>query len=114
VSKQSKPLIWLHAEVKTPPFSADARIEAGVLLRQLQDGIKLSLPHSRPMPSMGIGCHELRIQDENSTWRIVYYINSVAIVILEVFSKTTLKHHPSNTTSCLDRCKARLKTYKSI
>jgi phage-related protein/DNA-binding XRE family transcriptional regulator len=89
VSKQSKPLIWLHAEVKTPPFSADARIEAGVLLRQLQDGIKLSLPHSRPMPSMGIGCHELRIQDENSTWRIVYYINSVAIVILEVFSNTT-------------------------
>ena len=29
MSKQRKPLVWLHGEVKTPPFSADARIEAG-------------------------------------------------------------------------------------
>ncbi|TFH43207.1 MAG: type II toxin-antitoxin system RelE/ParE family toxin, partial [Lysobacterales bacterium] len=25
-----KPLVWLHGEIKTPPFSAAARIEAGV------------------------------------------------------------------------------------
>lgn len=35
---QSKPLVWLHGEVKTPPFTQEARIEAGVLLRQLQEG----------------------------------------------------------------------------
>jgi hypothetical protein len=34
--KKDKPLIWLHAEVKTPPFSLAARLEAGTLLRQLQ------------------------------------------------------------------------------
>ena len=34
----SKPLIWLHGEVKTPPFSAKARAEAGYLLRLLQEG----------------------------------------------------------------------------
>ena len=28
----SKPLIWLHDEVKTPPFSLAARLEAGFLL----------------------------------------------------------------------------------
>jgi len=27
-----KPLVWLHGEVKSPPFSSDARIEAGYLL----------------------------------------------------------------------------------
>lgn len=27
-----KPLVWLHGEVTTPPFSKDARIEAGELL----------------------------------------------------------------------------------
>jgi hypothetical protein len=27
-----KPLAWLHGEIKTPPFSTEARIEAGVLL----------------------------------------------------------------------------------
>ena len=48
-----KPLAWLHGEVKTPPFSQTARVEAGFLLRKLQDGETLSLPHSRPMPSIG-------------------------------------------------------------
>ena len=32
----NKPLAWLQGEVKTPPFSQEARIEAGVLLRRLQ------------------------------------------------------------------------------
>ena len=89
MSTQRKPLLWLHGEVKTPPFSADARIEAGVLIRRLQEGINISLPHSRPMPRIGRGCHELRILDENRTWRIVYYVDTLAIVILEVFAKST-------------------------
>jgi hypothetical protein len=33
-----KPVVWLHGEVKTPPFSAKARQEAGMLLRLLQKG----------------------------------------------------------------------------
>jgi hypothetical protein len=41
-------LVWLAGEVKTPPFSLDARIEAGMLLRRLQRGEKLALPHSLP------------------------------------------------------------------
>jgi hypothetical protein len=45
-----KPLVWLKGEVKTPPFSNQARLEAGLLLRRLQQGQGLSLPHSRPMP----------------------------------------------------------------
>ena len=87
-----KPLVWLHGEVKTPPFSLAARIESGLLLRRLQLGEKLSMPHSRPMPSMGKRCHELRVDDENATWRIVYRTDSDAIVILEVFEKKTNKH----------------------
>ena len=47
-----KPLVWLHGEVKTPPFTTTARLEAGVLLRRLQRGEKLALPHSRPMPAI--------------------------------------------------------------
>ena len=56
-----KPLVWLEGEIKTPPFSAAGRVEAGTLLRQLQEGKSLGLPHSRPMPSIGPRCHELRI-----------------------------------------------------
>jgi phage-related protein len=109
LDKPRKPLVWLHGEVKTPPFSADARIEAGVLIRQLQESVKLSLPHSRPMPGIGRACHELRIQDENRAWRIVYHVDAAAIVILEVFAKTTNQ----TPQAVVDVCKARLKRYKS-
>ena len=43
-----KPLVWLHGEVKSPPFSRSARLEAGFLLRKLQRGDTLSMPHARP------------------------------------------------------------------
>src|ERR1700730_15844693 len=84
-----KPLVWLKGEVKTPPFSKQARLEAGLLLRRLQQGQGLSLPHSRPMPAIGSQCHELRISDRDQTWRIVYHVARDAIVILDVFSKKT-------------------------
>jgi phage-related protein len=84
-----KPLVWLHGEVKTPPFSADARIEAGMWLRRLQRGERLSLPASRPMPIIGRRCHELRIVDADQTWRIIYRVDADAVVIADVFSKTT-------------------------
>lgn len=43
-------------------MSPTARVEAGYLLRPLQEGMNLSLPHSRPIPSIGNRCYELRIQ----------------------------------------------------
>jgi len=72
MSETDKPLVWLHGEIKTPPFSQLARLEAGFLLRKLQQGEMLSMPQSRPTPSIGPQCHELRINDKNVTWRIIY------------------------------------------
>ncbi len=106
---RDKPLVWLEGEVKTPPFSAKARVEAGVLLRRLQRGEKLSLPLSRPMPSIGSGCHELRIIDENVTWRIIYGIEVDAIVVLEVFAKKINK----TPSEVLSNCKRRLKAFRA-
>jgi phage-related protein len=100
--------MWLHGEVKSPPFSIAGRIEAGVLLRRLQRGELLALPHSRPMPDIGKGCHELRVVDETRTWRIVYAIQTDAIVILEVFSKTT-RAMPDATVRL---CRKRLAQYR--
>jgi phage-related protein len=82
-----KPLVWLHGEVKSPPFSKEARIEAGYLLRRLQEGERLEMPYSRAMPVIGRRCHELRIVDANVTWRIVYRIDADAVIIAEVFKK---------------------------
>lgn len=100
----------MRGEVKTPPFSQDARIEAGFLLRRLQRGEILSLPHSRPMPSIGKKCHELRIVGADKTWRIIYRTDDDAILILEVFNKTTQK----TPKSVIDNCKRRIREYDSL
>ncbi|MBN2686141.1 MAG: type II toxin-antitoxin system RelE/ParE family toxin [Pontiellaceae bacterium] len=105
-----KPLVWLQGEIKTPPFSKEARIEAGCLLRDLQEGLKLNLPHSRPMPIIGKRCHELRITDENSIWRIIYRIDPDAIVIAEVFKKKTQQ----TPKKVIEASKQRFKLYDSI
>jgi phage-related protein len=84
-----KPIGWLHGEIKTPPFSSEARIEAGTLLGRLQHGENIGLPHSRPMPNVGRRCHELRVKDKKADWRIIYRIDSDAILVLDVFSKKT-------------------------
>jgi len=107
VPSGDKPLVWLHGELKTPPLSLAARIEAGVLLRRLQQGEHLSLPHSRPMPVIGTRCHELRINDETGTWRVVYRIDLDAIVILDVFAKKT----QTTPKTVIASCKRRLRAY---
>lgn len=105
----SKPLRWLSGEVKTPPMSLEARREMGFLLRQLQEGEILSLPHSRPMPSIGKACHELRVNDQNKTWRLFYFLDSVAVVILEEDEKKTQKTAQSK----IETCRKRLKNYEN-
>jgi phage-related protein len=108
VSPADKPLVWLQGAVKTPPFGEAARIEAGFLLRRLQQGEPLSLPHSRPMPGIGPQCHELRINDGDHAWRLMYHVESDAVVILDVFSKKT-QTTPQGT---IDTCRKRLKRYQ--
>jgi phage-related protein len=82
-------------------------VEIGVLLRQLQQGVSIGLPHSRPMPSIGESCHELRIRDAEKNWRIIYRIDDDAILIVEVFNKST-RTIPKNV---IDICKKRLSKY---
>jgi phage-related protein len=107
VPRKDKPLAWLHGEIKTPPFSQTARIEAGHLLRDLQRGKSLALPHSRPMPGVAPACHELRVNDGRSTWRIIYRLDADAIVILEVFAKKS----PQTPRAVIETCQRRLKEY---
>ena len=108
-SGNEKLLMILFGEIKTPPMSREARMETGFLLRRLQQGETLSMPQSRPMPSIGSGCHELRIVDVNAIWRIIYRIDSDAIVIFEVFSKKTKK----TPQSIINVCKRRIRGYDS-
>ena len=107
---QDRPLVWLHGEVKSPPFSEAARREAGFLLRMLQKGENLGMPSSRPIPEIGPRCRELRINDAGVTWRLVHRIDPDAVVIVDVFTKKTRK----TPKAVIERCKNRLKRYDAI
>mgnify|MGYP001819463319 FL=1 len=102
-----KDVVWLYGKVRTPPFSSAARMEAGFLLRQLQRGVRLGMPQSRPMQTIDKRCHELRIIDQNVSWRIMYAIEPDAIIILEVFVKKTGR----TPRRIIELCKKRLRDY---
>jgi phage-related protein len=104
-----KPLVILHGVISTPPFSTEARRWAGFLLRRLQQGRDVTMPDSRPMPSVGNHCHELRVRDieKHVIWRIVYRLDSDAVVIAEVFAKKTRK----TPSEVIDRCQTRFARY---
>ena len=80
-----------------------------MLLRRLQMGELIGMPSSRPMPTIGPRCHELRVRDENENWRIMYRIDDDAIVILAVFAKKT-RETPK---SVIESCRKRLADYDS-
>jgi len=61
------------------------------------------------MSSIGTRCHELRIIDENLTWRIIHRIYTDAILILEIFEKKTNK----TPKLIIDICKQRIKRYEA-
>lgn len=102
-----KPLVWLRGEIKTPPFTAEGRQEAGKLLRLVQEGEKLSMPQAEPLPDVGARCGALRVRDEEHNWRIMYRVDSDAILVLDVYAKKTRKIPDE----VIERCKRRLKQY---
>lgn len=102
-----KPLVWLHGEIKTPPLTVEGRQEAGMLLRLLQHGEQLGMPQAEPLPDVGKRCGALRVRDAEHNWRIMYRIDSDAILILEVYAKKT----PKIPDEVIRRCQDRLKQY---
>jgi phage-related protein len=102
-----KPLVWLHGQVKTPPFTPEGRREAGMLLSLLQEGERLGMPQAEALPIVGPRCGALRVRDAGHNWRIMYRIDHDAVVVLEVYPKRT-RTIPDEV---IDRCRQRLKQY---
>ena len=75
-----------------------------------EDKPSLGLPHSRPMPTIGKRCHELRIHDEAGIFRILYRVETDTIVILDVFLKKT----EQTPQSIIANCKRRLRDYDKV
>lgn len=65
------------------------------------------MPHSRPLPTIGARCHELRILDDDVTWRLIYRLDADAVVVLEVFAKKTGR----TPKQVIEICRHRLRGY---
>jgi phage-related protein len=63
-------------------FPKSVRDRLGRRLFQLQMGEQLEMPHSRPMPSVGAGAAELRVQGEDGAYRVFYYTSSAKGILL--------------------------------
>ena len=104
---KQKELVRLHGEVKSPPFTSLGRQQAGFLLRRLQQGERLTAPHSKPVRRIGPRCHELRINDEAGFWRIMYRIDPDVIIVLDVHQKKS----NAIPKRVIEACKKRLRDY---
>lgn len=68
------------------------RREIGEALRDLQKGLSLGLPLSRPMSHVASGTHELRVMGKTSSVRVFYFVKlAEAILVFHAFQKRTQK-----------------------
>jgi phage-related protein len=75
-----------RAEIRE--LGKEVRNQLGDLLYKLQLGLVLRMPHSRPMPIVYQGAHELRISDSAGTYRIFYFLKQKEVILLfYVFTK---------------------------
>ena len=66
--------------------------EIGEALRDIQKGISIGLPLSRPMPTVASGAHELRVRSAATAVRVFYLIKLAdTIVVFHGFHKKTQK-----------------------
>lgn len=86
-------VVWNKRALKElKEFPEDIKKSLGFLIYKLQLGEKLIMPHSRPMPSLGASCHELRVKDESGIYRAFYYLKiEDQILIFHAFQKKTEK-----------------------
>lgn len=84
-----KPLRFIGDALKClRAFPEDARNDAGYQLDKVQRG---NLPDDfKPMPSIGKGVEEIRIWDDNGTYRVIYTARVAdAVYVLHAFQKKT-------------------------
>ena len=71
-------------------FPNEIRGDLADLMARLDIGFTLSMPISRPMPSIGKGVHELRLKDRSGVYRLIYvFLGHADIWFLHGFKKKT-------------------------
>ncbi len=94
----------MRKELKDFPLTV--REDLADALALLDEGVNLSMPLSRPMPSIGSGVHELRFRDRSGIYRVIYYIRRQSDTLLLYAFKKKTQQTPKE---CIELAKQRLK-----
>ncbi len=87
-------------------FPREVKKALGKAILELQYGLSIGLPLSRPMPSVAQGVHELRLKDKDGIYRVFYFTKMKnEILIIHAFKKKTQKTPKKD----IDLAKKRLK-----
>jgi phage-related protein len=101
IKQCSRELSEWPEEVKEALADAVARLERGHIL---------SMPLSRPMPSIGSGVHELRFRDKSGIYRVVYWFAGAGrIWLIHAFKKKSQATPKQNIETAKERLKRILK-----
>ena len=93
-----------RSEIET--FPEEIRGDLADALARLDAGLLLSMPLSRPMPSIGQGVHELRLKDRSGVYPVVYaLVRRGTVHVLHAFKKTTPDTPARNLQLALKRLK---------
>jgi phage-related protein len=80
-------------EIRRFPKEARARLGRGLF--RLQIGETLGMPNARPMPDIASGVSELRIRDENGSFRVFYFTATAkGVLVFHAFEKRTQRTPP--------------------
>src|SRR4051794_8729576 len=73
-------------------FPREARHDLGEAILDVQHGARLTMPLSRPMPSVGPGVQELRVRDASGIYRAFYIVRTErGVIVVHAFEKRTQK-----------------------
>jgi phage-related protein len=73
-------------------FPEDIKDKLGQALLDIQRGLKLMMPKSRPMPSVVSGAEELRVKGKDGIYRAFYYTRDErGILLFHAFVKKAQK-----------------------
>jgi phage-related protein len=90
-------------------FPLEIREDLADAVARLEEGHKLAMPLSRPMPSIGPGVHELRLRDRSGVYRVIYVlVRASDIYLVHAFKKTSQKTAKRD----IDLARSRIKEIK--
>jgi phage-related protein len=70
----------------------EVRRELADAITRIEEGQVLSMPLSRPVPSIGKGVHELRFRDRAGIYGVIYFLAGRGVIyLLHAFAKKTQK-----------------------